>query len=261
MFPILVTGALFFTFCISLKYIVRTSLFGEIGFIYIGFIVAYTILPTIVFLQLNFNFPPGFDALNFSILDPSPEQIGVHLWRHNIFIFGLMVGYLSLRGYRVSSDIGGRFATHNDNSIIVFLLCGIFVSIVAISVLSTPVNDYYDHYTRFDHLSWIFRRFLYVFIIFKTGGYYILFALMFRNYKGYKFLIFPLLIAFVGYEITYSYGSRIEALSLLMGFAGFYHFKVRAIDLKMGVLYLLILVLFFTLVESFRVVNFDVRTV
>lgn len=259
--PILIAGALFFTFCIFLKCIARRPLFGEIGFIYIGFVVAYTILPTVVFLRLNFDFPSGFDTLNFSVLNPSPEQIGRHLWRHNLFILGLVIGYLSLRGGVVSPVLGERFTIHNDKPTIVFLLSGLLVCIVAISVFSAPVDDYYDHYTRFDHLSWVLRRLLYIFIIFKTGGYYVLFALMFRNYKKYKLLVFFLLIASVGYEIIYSYGSRIEALSLLIGFAGFYHFKVKAIDLKKGALFLTILVVFFTLVESYRAADFDLNFV
>lgn len=254
--PVIFILGSYLAFCYGLTRRVGSGIIGDLGFIYVSFVVAYTVLPAYGFLVLNFVFPLGFDGLNFSILNPRPEALGVHMWRHSLFLVAVMFGYLLVRGRdslecsRMDFVGGGRLS-------IVMGVVIVVVSMVAISLLSAPVEDYYGHYTRFDSLPDSLRNLAYLFMLVKVGGYYFLLACLFNEYERCKWVVVLVVLGIVVYEVYYSFGSRIEALSILLAAVCLYHHFVRSIGFARGALYFGLLGVVFTLVELVRHVDFD----
>jgi hypothetical protein len=250
--PILVCGAVFVLFSYILSVRIGTNLFGEIGFVYLALALAYTILPGLAFLLSNFAFPLLVDGLNFIDLSPLPVELGRHFWRHLLFISGVAAGYLLVRGGDVlPRQIEQRKRT-GDGRVITVWIAVIVGSMLAVRALSAPVTTYLENYTRFDHLSWPLLRLAYVCLSFKSGGYFILLALLFRNYRRYKILVFALVPLIGVYESINSFGSRIETLTVLLAFIAFYNLKVKPISINKGVAYLLGLAVLFSAIELFR---------
>lgn len=249
----------FLLFCILLSCRVKTGIFGEIGFIFLGFSVAYSVIPAINFLVVDFNFPLDFDALNFSILNPQPPEIAEHLWRYCLFVVMVVLGYLLGRGVD-SMNASERGLTPVDWRIVTALLILIALSISVVGALSSPVEDYYGHYTRFDSLSPTAKRVAYASLIIKSGLYYVVLALMFADYHRFRVAVVVFLLAISAYEMVYSLGSRIETLSMLLAYICLYHFNVRKVRLKDGVVYLGGLLILFTAVEFYRSADFDLAS-
>ncbi|QTQ35898.1 Uncharacterized protein ToN1_17430 [Aromatoleum petrolei] len=256
--PALVILFAFFLFCVVLSSRVKSGIFGEVGFIFSGFTVAYSVIPALNFLILNFNFPPNFDALNFAVLNPQPEELGLHLWRHCLFAVTVMGAYLLARG-------GGTGAPPRPGPspvsgwVVAAVVVMVSSCMIAVSLLSAPVDDYYGHYTRFDALSPMAKRFAFLCLILKGGGYYVALTLMFSDYRKFKFPIVLFVIFIVTYELSYSLGSRIETLSILLAVACLYHFNVAKIRFQQGLLYLGVLLVLFTAVEFYRAAEFDIH--
>lgn len=255
--PALVICFAFLLFSVLLAYRVKTGIFGELGFIFLGFAVAYSVIPALNFFILDFDFPPNFDGLNFSVLNPRPQDIADHLWRHCLFVVTVMTGYLAGRGCD-RKGFASRALPVADLWVVITVLAMILGCVTAISMLSAPVEDYWSHYTRFDSLSWGARRLVYACLILKAGGYYVALALMFSDYDRFKYAILLFVLSISTYEMVYSFGARIEALSILLAALCLYHFNVRNIRLKDGVVYCGGLIFLFTFVEFYRGANFDI---
>lgn len=250
--PLLATFAVFSIFSYLLKLRVQTAIFGEIGFIYLAFALAYTILPAITLLKTDFIIPPGYDGAINSILTPLPADFGAHFWRHVLFISGVALGYLAVRGGSLPIKPLNDSSTNGNGRIVAVMIAIVGFCIVSVMLLSSPVSTYYEHYTRFDHLSWPLRRLVYVGLIFKSGGYFVLLALLFSDYRRYRLFIFIVIPALCAYESIYSFGSRIEALTILLASVGFYHYRVTPISIKKGMMYLVALAFLFSVVELIR---------
>jgi len=258
--PLLAAGAVFIIFSYVLRFRVRANLFGEIGFIYLALSLAYTILPAIKFLMLDFDFPLDFDGLNFAISSPQPSELGTHFWRHVLFISGVAVGYLVVRREPSPLRPLKEYSSCRNGRIIAILIAIMGCCIFAVTLLSTSVTTYIEHYSRFDNLSWPLRRFVYLCMIFKSGGYFVLLALMFSQYRRYRMLIFIFVLIVCAYEVVYSLGSRIVAFTNLLAFFGFYHFRVTPISLKKGIVLLIALAFLFSGIEIFRSTNYNMET-
>ena len=63
--------------------------------------------------------------------------------------------------------------SHKDLTIS-FLIILTTIGIALLLLLSGPVNSYYDHYTRYDHLQWGIRKFVSVVVRLNQGFYTIL---------------------------------------------------------------------------------------
>lgn len=257
MMPGLVICFAYLLFSVLLGSRVKTGIFGEVGFIFLGFTVAYSVMPAMNFLILDFEFPPNFDGLNFSVLNPSPPDIADHLWRHCLFVVTVMAGYLAGRGCDRKSLVS-RALPAAELWVVTTVLALILGCVMTISMLSAPVEDYWSHYTRFDSLSWGARRLVYACLILKAGGYYVALVLMFSDYQRFKYAILVFVLSISAYEMAYSFGARIEALSILLAALCLYHFNVRSIRLKDGVIYFGGLLVLFTIVEFYRGANFDI---
>lgn len=257
--PIMVAGVVFVIFSYVLWIRARGYLFGEIGFVYLALSLAYTISPAIKFLILNFRFPLDFDGLNFAVLSPQPAELGTHFWRHVLFISAVAAGYLAVRGAPVPIRSGNKKPVRISWPVIAIMFSVVAGCGLAVSLLSPAATTYIEHYTRFDNLSSILRKFVQFCQVFKSGGYFVLLALMFSQYRRYKMLIFVLVPAICAYEVVYSLGSRIVAFTMLMAFLGFYHFRVSPISLKKGAVLLIALALLFSGIGIIRSSNYSLQ--
>lgn len=254
--PAVAILAIFAIFSVLLAKQLHVAVFGEIGFLFLGFAVAYSVIPALNFLALDFDFPP--DGLNFAILDPRPAEIGLHLWRHALFIGMVAIAYLVGRGRQT---LVLRPTERVPGTLLLGSLAITLASAGLVAALSAPVTDYYEHYTRFDHLAPIGRYAAYIGLLLKTAAYYVTLILMFSAYRRYKYFIVPFVLSIVAYELVYSFGSRIESLSILLATACLFHFYVRPLRLATGAAYLFLLLLLFTSVEFYRAAEFDLDAV
>jgi len=254
--PLLAAGAVFIIFSYFLRLQVRANLFGEIGFIYLALALAYTVFPAIKFLMIDFNFPLDFDGLNFAVLLPQPAELGTHFWRHVLFISGVAVGFLAVRGGPLPLRPFNEKSACRYGRIIAIMIAIMGCCVCALTLLSASVTTYIEHYIRFDNLSWPLRRFASLCLIFKSGGYFVLLALMFSQYRKYKMLIFIVVPVVCAFEIVYSLGSRIVAFTILLAFFGFYHFRVTPISLKKGIVFLIALAFIFSGIGIIRAANY-----
>jgi len=250
--PTLAAVAVFAVFSAVLKWQVGGNLFGELGFLYLGLAVAYTVLPASGFIQGDVK--PG-DPL--ALLSPTSSELGTHLWRHVLFVFGVAAGYLLARGRRTSQLITIKDPRGKDGPTIVFLIGTISICILCIVFMSAPVQSYVDHYTRYDHLPWLSRKFVSVCLRMSFGFYTLLLVFLFLNYKKYKLLI-PIVVAVIcAHETLYSLGARIQALIILLATLCLYNYTVRSISLKKGLMACVALAALFSAIELFRESGFD----
>jgi len=126
------------------------------------------------------------------------------------------------------------------------------VSIVVLWCLSAPVSEYIDNYTRYDNLSWIGMRVIAICGVLKNGGTYVFLTILFRNYKRYRLYIWPFVLLRVLQEVLGSFGARIGAFTILIAAALLYHYCVKQVTLRKGLLITLALVLVFSAVEIAR---------
>ncbi|WP_316811427.1 hypothetical protein [Pedobacter heparinus] len=244
--PTIAMLSLFGIFTIFLKWKVGDNLFGEIGFLYLGLLLVYTLFPAFAFIAAQDSSDP------LSRLLPSPPDLSIHLWRHVLFFTAIGLGYILWRGTsRISSDIIKKNNSRND-LVIFFLFILIGVCLLSTLLLSAPVASYYDHYTRYDHLPWIVRKFVSLCVRFNQGFYSLLLLFLFLDYKKYKFFIPIVVVVICTYEIVYSFGSRIQALIILLESFCLYNFLIKKVTLRKGLIVGISLAALFSVVEFVR---------
>lgn len=253
--PAFATIAIFLYFSLRLRSQIQDNIFGEIGFLYLAFAVAYTVFPAFS-LTLD-TLASGIGLPILETLRPAQGELGLQLWRHVLFIAAFAVGYLLFRGRRTP-----RFSSFDalgtaEKPIICFLFVGIVVSIIVLWWLAAPVHEYIDYYTRYDHLPWIGLRVVAICIAVKLGGTFVLLAILFRNYRRYRLYIWPFVLLRVVQEVLGSFGARIDAFMILITVAVLYHYCVKRISLRKGLLVTLVLGLAFTAIEVVRIVGAD----
>jgi hypothetical protein len=244
--PALAALAIFLLFSMILRWQVGDNLFGELGFLYLGLALAYTALPAAAFIAIGLD-----DASLLAQLLPSPEALGNHLWRHVLFLFSVATGYLLVRGRSKLQQVR-IIPTQRDHFTIAFLIVMTAVTILFLSLLSAPVESYYDSYIRYDHLpSWL-RRVAAVFIRLNFGIYVVLLVFLFVNYKKFKLVIPVIVVTICLYETIHTFGSRINAFVILLSTAWLYHMTVRAITIKKWLVIGAGLICVFSVVELVR---------
>jgi hypothetical protein len=141
---------------------------------------------------------------------------------------------------------------------VVMLISVILLCISCMLLLSAPVTNYYEHYVRYEHLAWPLRKFVSLCVRLNIGFYSIILVILFLNYRKYRALIAIVVVVICIHETTYSLGSRIISLMILVQVACLYHLLVRRISLVRGLVICLLLGAIFTAVEFLREVQFDV---
>jgi hypothetical protein len=254
--PTLSTMIIFVLFSMVLKWQIGDNLFGELGFLYLGLAVGYTVFPAFAFMF------GGLDQAGpLVLLLPQPFELAIHLWRHTLFVFGVATGYLLTRGREKSQLITIKDPKGKDGLTIVFLIVLTAICILSLSLMSAPVETYIENYIRYDHLSWFARKFASVCIRLKLGMYSVFMTFLFINFKKYKLAI-PIVVAIIcTYELIYSLGARIDSLIIMLITVCLYNYFVKLITLKKGFMICITFVVIFSMVELFRSYEFDVNMI
>jgi len=249
--PTCFTVAIFLFFCWRLRFQVQDNIFGEIGFIYLAFAVAYTVFPAYGFLTLD-SLSSGAGFQELATFVPDQGELGRHLWRHVLFIGAVGAGYLFFRGRHAPKFNSFENFGNAEKPITRFLFVIVLLSILALWSLSAPVETYVDNYTRYDNLPWIARRLVTICTILKTGGTFVLLTMMFRNYRRYRLYIWSFVLLRAVQEVQGSLGARIDAFMILVAALLLYHYAVNKITLSRGLLAALACGLVFSVIETVR---------
>lgn len=255
--PTLVAIVLFLLFCALLSARLGGNVFGELGFIYLAWAAVYTAAP-------GFGLAAGstVDTGELSLLIPATEELAAHLWRHVLFIGSVATGYLLVRGRRaIPVRVALPDLNHSSDRMLAMVLGLIVISIAILLLLSGPVTNYYEHYVRYDHLAWPIRKFVSVLVRINIGLYSVLLVLLFLNYERYRRIIPVVLIALCVHETTYSLGSRILSLMILVQAVLLYHLLVRRISLVRALMFCVLSGVLFTAVEFLREAQGDLDAV
>jgi hypothetical protein len=253
--PALTSIFVFVMFWMLLEKKLGENVFGELGFLYIGYTMAHTVVPAISFMTASF-----YQGYQLDQLLPAPTDLRAHLWRHVLFESGVAVGYLILRGRATWKAGAIREGRERDTRSLLFVGFLIVVSVGATMVLSAPVESYHDSYLRYDHLPWLLHKFVSLCIRMSLGLYCVLLVFLFRNYEKYRLIIPVVVVAICAHEIVYSEGARIQALLVILQAVFLYHYMVRKISLKWGLLACLALGVFFSIIEAVRMLDLSFGT-
>lgn len=239
-------------FYIRLKSSLRRNLLGEIGLVYVSLIGAYTLFPALGFAVLDLD-----QSGPFARLFPEVTAIGGHLWRQVLFLGAFSIGYLSLRGNTAIVSVAYQPKRSLDYSTLVFLAGLTIFCIFVILAFSAPVETYYDHYTRYDHLPWMLRKFVSLCIRMNLALYSFLLVFLFLNYRRFRRIIPFVILVICYHEVDYSLGSRIQTLVILLQALCLYTVHVKSISLTRGGLWGIALVALFSVLELIRILQFD----
>lgn len=248
--PTLTSIFVFGLFWVVLQRQLGENIFGELGFLYVGLIVAYTVVPAFAFMTASF-----FQGGPLDQLLPEPGALRAQLWRQVLFEAGVAIGYLVMRGrgtWRAPTLVD---LERRDRPTLVFVVLAIVIAVSAMTLLSAPVESYYDNYTRYDQLPWLAHKFVSLCIRMSLGLYCVLLVFLFRNYQKYKLVIPIVVLAICAHEIVYSFGARIEVLIVLIEAMILYHYTVKRISLKWGLLACAILIALFSAIEVVRMLD------
>lgn len=248
--------AMFLCFSLRLRFQVQDNIFGEIGFVYLAFAVAYTVFPAYGFLVLD-SLSSRVGVPILETLAPDQGQLSMQLWRQVLFIAAIGLGYLLFRGRRAPKFGLLRNLGYAEKPIIRILFVVIVLSAIGLWILSAPVDTYVDNYTRYDNLSWAARRIVTICDVLKTGGTFVLLTIMFRNYRRYRLYVWSFVLLRAVYEVEFSLGSRIDAFTIFIAALLLYTLCVNKITFSRGLLAALACGLVFSVVEMARSPDFD----
>lgn len=253
--PIFVTIIFYVFYASLLKKVNGEALFCDLGFVYCTLLVMYTVIPGFV-LVYGLTKPGDPIAVMLDTMSITATDLSIHLWRHFLFLFCFSVGYFVFRGKEKFKYLEIKRSMHFS---IITLIVTIVICLFFLSVLSAPVETYYDNYTRYDHLAVPIRKIVSVLIRFKGGFYVILISLLFLNYKKYKVLILISVLFICVYELLYSHGSRINIFIILLQVFFLYNYIVQVISVKKLISYAFVLLAFFSIVEIIRLLDGNVE--
>ena len=255
--PTLAAILIFAGFSIVLRWQVGDNLFGELGFMYLGLALAYTVFPALVIIVANLNIDAW--ALLAQLL-PTNSELGAQLWRQALFMLGVSVGYLLVRGRNTAELVVRDDREGKDGRTIVVLVATVLVCLLLLTVMSAPVESYIDNYTRYDHLAWLPRKLVSLITRLKFGVYTVLLTFLFLNYRRYKRVIPAMVLALCVYETVDSFGARITSLIVLMASLCLYNYTVKPVTLKRGVVACAALVVLFSGVELVRSSGYSLQS-
>lgn len=250
--PILVFIFIYYIFYIVLKKL-ESNVLSDIGFIYLGFFLLYTIGPAWHYFFITID---KWDPLFY--LNLKPEQVSNYLWLHVVFILSFSIGYLFSRGKNSGGiPILKQYSSDNNRSTIILLLLLLATCYLFLIGLSNEVSNYYESYIRYDDLSWENRKFVSILIRFKLGIYAALLTFLFMRFQRFRLSIFILLILILSYEIIFSYGARIQAFIILTQCLFLYNLVVKKIQIKILITISILVMFGFSMIELVRLLTYD----
>lgn len=250
--PVIAAAAVFAVFSVVLVIAWHLNPLAEIGFVYLGIAMLYTVMPAAKFLSMHLDIPAGFNGLNFATLDWTPREMGKQFWRQVLLITGVAMGYLVLRGRPWLTQAKRYNLGPAGGRSLWALLVIVAGCIMAITIVTGGIGTYLEHYARLDSLSWLTRRLVYVLLAVKAGSYYVLLVWMFGWYRKYRARLLALVIAICVYEVVYSHGARIVAFFVIVAYIGLYNLQVRPISLRRAAAVLALLAFGFVSIETIR---------
>ena len=253
--PTITALVIYGAFTIALWQRVQAGLFGEIGFFFVTIAVVYTVMPATTFLLVDVDFAKGWVWEKLSLLLPAMDQLAMHLWRHVLFITCAAAAYMAMRGHEVATAPRMPPELPGERKLIGLAASLVLAAAALVAMWSAPVVQYVDHYTRFEHLGWFELRAAYMLLILKTSAYFVLMAVLFRRFPSYRLLAIATVFGICAYELSYSKGSRIETLSIMLGAACLYQFTVKPFTIKAVLLGLLAISALFSVVEVVRMLD------
>lgn len=225
---------------------------SDVGFIYFFLIFAYIFFPGIGILLAAH----GDEFFKIALGNPSLEELYKHQWRQILFFLLSFFGFSIVRNKKYKEKIdeldSKKNKLRNTNTVVNVIFAAIFIFLVLLELLSSPVENYYEGYTRYDNLNFIVRRLLSIIINVKFGFYAIVLVIMFQNYIRFKARIIIFTVIICVFEILYSYGSRIEAFKILLMICCLYSIYVSGVKLSKIVIILFYLLFIFSIVEIAR---------
>lgn len=258
--PCVISIFIFYVFYLTLKKNVKNNLIAEVGFLYIVFLLAYTLIPAYIFLVLDLDNAVGWSWTELKKLDPSSERLAFHLWRHCLFICCVSFGYIIFRGKNLISIEAKEIRNKGDIAIIAILLITLIIIATLNLNFSTPVSEYIDSYTRYDALSPQLKFFVSLLSRLSRGMIVVLLVLLFANYKKNTYLIWMAIISLILFEFINTYGARIEILFMTLYCIFLYSQLVKNLNFKIILFIFILLFIFFTALEIFRASNFDMNS-
>lgn len=256
--PTLAIVLVFLLFLTILNHRLGENIIFELGTMNLGFLVAYSAVPGLLGLAGLADDNP------LSTFFLSQQEIGAHLWRHVLFAIGIAIGYLAFRGSRQLKTFvvhASDRSVRQDRKSIVISIIVIVISMALMNRLSGPVDDYWSHYTRYDHLPIILRKVISICVRLSWGFNSVLLTLMFLNFRRYKNWIPIVAIVICLNDILYSHGARIQTLIILFTVLCLYGLYVSKVSITKVLGLNVIMLILFTIVEVSRVTNDDLGAV
>lgn len=253
--PTIAATVVYGAFTLALWRRVQTGLFGEIGFFFVTAAVAYTVMPAVTFLLVDLDFAKGWVWEKLSLLLPAMDELATHLWRHVLFIACTAAAYLALRGNAVAAPPRVPAELPGERKLVGLAVALVLTVAALVFLWSAPVVQYWDHYTRFENLGWFELKVVQALLTLKTSAYFILMAILFRRFHSHRLLAIAAVFAICAYELSYSKGSRIETLSIMLGAACLYQFTVKPFTIKAVLLGLIAISALFSVVEVARMLD------
>jgi hypothetical protein len=255
--PALAAISIALIFLLLLRKRAPDGLIGEIGALYVFFLLAYTTFPAFTFLVLELDVAAGWPWQRLTELLPEDADLATHLWRHVLFLGGVCLGYLLVRR-RPGTDAAISVQVPWDGGgLVVPMFVVVVLSNVLLVALSGPVEEYLDHYTRYDHLPSVVRALVSAIVRLESGLFLVVVTIAFMNFRKYPIIVIGLVFGAFVFKIWNSLGSRIESLFVLLLAVCLYQTYVKRISVGKSVLGLLLAGALYSMLEVLRAANFN----
>ncbi|WKW12475.1 hypothetical protein Strain138_001768 [Pseudogemmatithrix spongiicola] len=207
---------------------VGDGLVGDLAFVYLGFLVLYTVVPgVVVFYGLSSDIAGALEQLL-----PSAAETGRQLWRQVLFGAMFAVAYLAARGTAQLPTVAVADPGWRRPRTILVAGALVFACLFALIAFSAPVESYYEHYTRYDHLGWTTRKFVSLSLRLSFGLYCALLTFLYLDARRWSRFIPFVVLALAAFEIGYSRGARIQGLIVLLMAMVLHHLTRRRITMR-----------------------------
>jgi hypothetical protein len=259
MLPALAAISIALVFLQRLRRMAPDGLIGEIGALYVLFLLAYTVFPAFTFVVLELDVASGWVWYNLTRLLPDDADLAAHLWRHVLFMGGVCLGYLLVRRKpRTGAAIAAR-APWDGGGLLLPMVFVVILSNILLVVLSGPVEEYHDHYTRYDHLPSVVRALVSAVVRLESGLFLAVVAIAFMNFRKHPMIAIGLVFGAFVFKIWNSLGSRIESLFVLLLAVCLYQTYVNRISVGKSAMGLLLAGTLYSMLEVLRAANFNLQ--
>jgi hypothetical protein len=174
-----------------------------------SFLLCYALFPSAILLLRAEIFTP----VSWYGIPESAILLGVV--KMYVFVTSLSLGLIFLTQGRVARSTeqpDSNSVEVHASWILAILILVYFISLAFLSALSSPVENYYENYTRYDHLSGVFATAVLVAKRLYWGVMPFIFVLAAFIFRTRPFVYVLLVVVFCGVDLYISYGARINTL-------------------------------------------------